>query len=149
LNALCLALAKAGFSGPSLFLFPLALWLAHVTCVLLVQYLTAANSYPLAYSGLVEVSEGPFKGHRWAEPSGVDLQRLMRHVYDNPEEAKAKGRRARQDMLAYAPQAVNRIVLRRLRDIEASLMREGKLPTKERGKGKSGSSRKKEERVDL
>ena len=35
-----------------------------------------------------------YEGFRWAEPSYADLRRLMRHVYTNPGEARAKGERA-------------------------------------------------------
>ncbi|GAQ90803.1 UDP-glycosyltransferase superfamily protein [Klebsormidium nitens] len=91
------------------------------------EYLREGNSYPLPISRLVPVEGGPFDGHLWAEPSGQDLARLMRHVYTHREEARAKGRQARRDMLAYAPQAVAGQVLARLRQIEAKLIKAGRL----------------------
>lgn len=101
------------------------------------QYLREGNSYPLPISRLVPVEGGPFHGHLWAEPSGPDLARLMRHVYTHREEARAKGRQARLDMLAYAPQAVAGRVLARLRQIEAKLKKAGKLGPGRTGPGKS------------
>jgi glycosyltransferase involved in cell wall biosynthesis len=36
----------------------------------------------------------------WAQPDADALRRLMRHVYENPDEARAKGRRARAEVSA-------------------------------------------------
>ncbi|CAK7325190.1 unnamed protein product [Dovyalis caffra] len=71
------------------------------------EYLTEENSYPLPVDRMSEVMEGPFKGHLWAEPSIDKLQLLMRHVISNVEEAKMKGRQAREDMIRrFSPQIV-------------------------------------------
>ncbi|KAF7147116.1 hypothetical protein RHSIM_Rhsim03G0096200 [Rhododendron simsii] len=64
------------------------------------EYLTEENSYPLPVDAMSEVFEGPFKGHLWAQPSVDRLRVLMRRVVSTPEEAKAKGRRAREDMIS-------------------------------------------------
>lgn len=75
------------------------------------EYMTEENSYPLPVERMSEVVEGPFQGHLWAEPSGDKLQILMRHVMSNPEEAKAKGRQARDDMInRFSPEIVAGIV---------------------------------------
>lgn len=75
------------------------------------EYMTEENSYPLPVERMSEVTEGPFKGHFWAEPSADKLQNLMRHVMSNPEEAKAKGRQAREDMInRFSPEIVAGIV---------------------------------------
>ncbi|XAR53531.1 Starch synthase [Bertholletia excelsa] len=75
------------------------------------EYITDENSYPLPVEVLSEVSEGPFKGHLWAEPSIDKLQVLLRDVMINREEAKAKGRKARADMISrFSPDIVARIV---------------------------------------
>lgn len=75
------------------------------------EFLTVDNSYPLPVHEMSEVKEGPFVGHLWAEPSADMLQVLMRRVVKTPEEAKAKGRRAREDMLTkFAPHIVAQIV---------------------------------------
>ncbi|XP_057472238.1 uncharacterized protein LOC130760790 [Actinidia eriantha] len=75
------------------------------------EYITEINSYPLPVDVMSEVTEGPFKGHLWAEPSADKLQVLMRRVISNPEEAKAKGRQAREDMInRFSPKIVAGIV---------------------------------------
>ncbi|KAL6989199.1 hypothetical protein U1Q18_014952 [Sarracenia purpurea var. burkii] len=75
------------------------------------EYLTEENSYPLPMEGLSEVPEGPFRGHLWAEPSVDRLRVLMRRVMSHPEEAKVKGRRAREDMISrFSPEIVAGIV---------------------------------------
>lgn len=75
------------------------------------EYLTEENSYPLPVEKMSEVREGPFKGHLWAEPSISKLRGLMRHVVSNVQEAEAKGRRAREDMIRrFAPEVVAGIV---------------------------------------
>ncbi|XP_016494568.2 uncharacterized protein LOC107813778 [Nicotiana tabacum] len=75
------------------------------------EFMTEENSYPLPVDRMSEVREGPFKGHLWAEPCVDKLQMLMRHVMRNHEEAKAKGRRARDDMMSgFSPEVVAGIV---------------------------------------
>lgn len=82
------------------------------------EYLTEANSYPLAVDAMSEVFEGPFKGHLWAEPSVDKLRVLMRCVVSAPEEAKTKGRRAREDMIGkFSPEIVAGIVTDRVLQI--------------------------------
>jgi glycosyltransferase involved in cell wall biosynthesis len=61
-------------------------------------------------------------GHRWAQPSVKHLRKLMRHVVEHPQEAKAKGKRARKDIVAkYSQENVAEIVLERLQAIENKL----------------------------
>ncbi|KAM3282714.1 hypothetical protein P3S67_026359 [Capsicum chacoense] len=75
------------------------------------EFMTEENSYPLPVDRMSEVTEGPFKGHLWAEPSVDKLQMLMRHVMRNCEEAKAKGKQARDDMMSrFSPEVVAGIV---------------------------------------
>lgn len=82
------------------------------------EYLTVDNSYPLLVDRLSEVREGPVKGHLWAEPSVNKLQVLMRHVMSNVDEAKAKGRRAREDMITrFSPEIVAGIVTHHIQNI--------------------------------
>ncbi|EEF45756.1 uncharacterized protein LOC8272376 [Ricinus communis] len=82
------------------------------------EYLTEENSYPLPVDRLSEVMEGPFKGHLWAEPSVDKLQHLMRHVTANVEEAQAKARQAREDMITrFSPQVVAGVVTNQLKNI--------------------------------
>lgn len=82
------------------------------------EFLTDENSYPLAFERMSEVKEGPFKGHLWAEPSIGKLQDLMREVTTNVDEAKAKGRRARDDMVRqFSPDIVADIVYHHIQNV--------------------------------
>lgn len=75
------------------------------------EFMTEDNSYPLPVDSMSEVTEGPFKGHLWAEPSVNKLQMLMRHVTRNHEEARARGKQARDDMMSrFSPEVVAGIV---------------------------------------
>ncbi|KAJ6817346.1 uncharacterized protein M6B38_412380 [Iris pallida] len=75
------------------------------------EYLTEENGYPLRVDRMSEVTEGPFEGHRWAEPSSNELRVLMRHVASNREEGRKKGRRAREDMIErFSPEVVARLL---------------------------------------
>ena len=69
--------------------------------------------------GLTEVTAGPFKNHRWAEPSVGSLRAAMRAVVEEPDVAELKGKRARQTMVEkYAPGRLADIVEGHLRRIE-------------------------------
>ncbi|XP_027934950.1 uncharacterized protein LOC114190317 [Vigna unguiculata] len=82
------------------------------------EYLTDDNSYPLPVDRMSEVTEGPFKGHLWAEPSVDKLQVLMRQVMNNLTEATAIGRKAREDMITrFSPEIVADIVADHILDI--------------------------------
>lgn len=82
------------------------------------EYLTEENSYPLIVDRMSEVMEGPFKGHLWAEPSVTKFRVLMRHVMDNVNEAKAKGRIAREDLITkLAPESVADTVIKHVLNI--------------------------------
>lgn len=75
------------------------------------EYLTEENGYPLPVDEMSEVTEGPFKGHLWAEPSSDKLRVLMRHVANNREEGRRKGRKAREDMIErFSPEVVARVL---------------------------------------
>jgi glycosyltransferase involved in cell wall biosynthesis len=75
------------------------------------EYLTEENGYPLDIDRLTEVTEGPFKGHLCAEPSVDHLRALMRYVIGDREEARSKGKKAREDMMKkFSPEIVARIV---------------------------------------
>jgi GT2 family glycosyltransferase len=56
-------------------------------------FANASNSYPIASEGLVEANpDSPFyRGLRWAQPSYDECRRMMRHVFENREEARARG----------------------------------------------------------
>ncbi|KAM0904455.1 hypothetical protein ACQ4PT_017992 [Festuca glaucescens] len=85
------------------------------------EYLTEDNGYPLDVDRLTEVTEGPFKGHLCAEPSVVHLRALMRRVFVDREEARSKGRKAREDMVErFSPEVVARIVADQIQQVLAS-----------------------------
>uniref|UniRef100_A0A7N0T5Z8 Glycosyl transferase family 1 domain-containing protein n=1 Tax=Kalanchoe fedtschenkoi TaxID=63787 RepID=A0A7N0T5Z8_KALFE len=75
------------------------------------EYLTEENGYPLTVDRMSEVTQGPFKGHFWAEPSADHLRVLMRHIMSDVEDGKRKGMKAREDMIKhFSPEIVARIV---------------------------------------
>ena len=71
-------------------------WSAHC------DFMNAENAYPLPVDRLVpaEAKCPYYKGFKWAQPSYHHLRRLMRHVFENQAEARAKGQRASRDVLA-------------------------------------------------
>ena len=66
------------------------------------DFMTPANSYLVDYE-LVPIGENaapyPPEGE-WAQPSVEHAARLMRHVVEHPEEARARGERSRADIRA-------------------------------------------------
>ncbi|KAL7691504.1 putative glycosyl transferase, family 1 [Plasmopara halstedii] len=75
-------------------------------------YMTEENSYPLRVSRLIEIEEGAFKGHKWADPCVEHLKELLLRVKNHPKEAVAKGKQARKDMVKnYSSNIVGEIVL--------------------------------------
>jgi GT2 family glycosyltransferase len=66
------------------------------------EFMNAENAYPLAVDRLIPaVAKCPYyAGFRWANPSYTDLRRLMRHVYENQGEARAKGEVASREVLS-------------------------------------------------
>lgn len=100
------------------------------------EYMTEGNSFPLRVERMVEVEEGPFKGHLWAEPSVGHLVELMQHVVAHGKEAKVKGKRAREDMVGkYAQEVVARVVGEELVRIQ------GKLEARSSGKSSADIER--------
>jgi glycosyltransferase involved in cell wall biosynthesis len=68
------------------------------------DYLNEQNGYPVKVAEMVDVYD-PFYYPsswdlgQWAQPDGADLRRILRHVFQHPEEAREKGRQARADIL--------------------------------------------------
>lgn len=64
------------------------------------DFMTPENSYLVEYSrAVIEDDTPPYpKGCVWAEPSVGHAAELLRRVYDRPDEARAKGERARAEM---------------------------------------------------
>lgn len=60
-----------------------------------------------------------FHGHRWAQPSTSHLRTLLRHLFTNPEEGRAKGLAARRRMVKrFSPQVLAYRVLQQLRRVQ-------------------------------
>lgn len=69
------------------------------------EYLSDDCAYLIPVERLVPVSDPYFfpSGHAlgvWAQPDAGRLRELMRHAFENPEEAREKGRRARAKVCA-------------------------------------------------
>jgi hypothetical protein len=69
-------------------------WSAHC------DFMNAENAYPLRVERIVPArARCPYySGFRWAEPSYDHLRQLMRHVFQHPAEARARGERASHDV---------------------------------------------------
>ena len=65
-------------------------------------FMTDENSYLVDIEGLVPAhgDTDRYLGRRWAEPSAEHLQQIMRRVFERRDEARARGREARRDMVA-------------------------------------------------
>lgn len=62
-------------------------------------FLDDSNSYPLQVSLVDAEAKCPYyTGFKWALPDEDHLVRLFRHVFENPQEASEKGRRAAVDV---------------------------------------------------
>jgi glycosyltransferase involved in cell wall biosynthesis len=66
------------------------------------EYLHAGVGYPLRVRGTVPaIAKCPYyAGFSWAEPDGEHLRQLLREVYEQPEEARRRGRAAAAEMAA-------------------------------------------------
>jgi len=70
-------------------------WGAHTA------FLSAEKGYPLRYRLIPAVARCPYYyGFRWADPDEEHLVELLRHVYEHPDEARARGARAAAEVLA-------------------------------------------------
>jgi glycosyltransferase involved in cell wall biosynthesis len=85
------------------------------------EFMDDANSYLIEPNGIVDVpdfalKEVPsYRGHKWAEPSVERLRQQMRFVFEHSDEARAKGRRARQEVTEkYDASVVCRKIVERL-----------------------------------
>ncbi len=94
------------------------------------DFMTINNSYPVEYE-LTQLQQdyGHYKqGQVWAEPNIEHAAQLMRHVYEQPVEAKKKAQRAALDIRSTnSPQAVSQIVQARLDIIPQSLAKRAKI----------------------
>jgi glycosyltransferase involved in cell wall biosynthesis len=81
------------------------------------DFMNVSNSFPVAYE-LVELEEnvGPYKaGEIWAQPSIEHAAQLMRQVLENPEDARARGLRAKATIERdFSAEAVGQFIQQRL-----------------------------------
>ena len=89
--------------------------------------MTAENSFlidcTIADTASLDPELSHYRNHRWAEPSEISLRQALRRVQQAPDEARAKGRRARQDMLRrYSRAAVADLMVARLQEIERKIL---------------------------
>eukprot|EP00521_Asterionellopsis_glacialis_P018455 CAMPEP_0195292718 /NCGR_PEP_ID=MMETSP0707-20130614/10694_1 /TAXON_ID=33640 /ORGANISM="Asterionellopsis glacialis, Strain CCMP134" /LENGTH=470 /DNA_ID=CAMNT_0040353257 /DNA_START=41 /DNA_END=1453 /DNA_ORIENTATION=- len=63
------------------------------------EFVTDENGYLLPITGLVDANLDAFPGHKWAEPDGDALEKIMVNMRDDPEKTMQKGSRARKDVL--------------------------------------------------
>jgi len=80
------------------------------------DFISGDTAYPLAVEKLrpAEARCPYYKGSNWAEPSYEHLRSLVRHVYENREEARMVGRRASDEILSKWTweQSVKKIIAR-------------------------------------
>jgi len=85
------------------------------------------SSRHLPWQGLVPVMDNSesawwFRGLQWAQPSVSHLRRLMRHVFENRQEAATKGAAARRRMVErYSPEVLALRLADEFRRIEGAL----------------------------
>ncbi len=98
------------------------------------DYMNDNNSY-LIDCDIVDVPPSAWRevplwrGHKWAQPSVAHTRKLMREVYENRQEAREKGERARKEIIEnFNYPTVAKKMIKRLREIRSIL---GK---KEKGK---------------
>ena len=95
-------------------------------------FINEENAYPVRVDRTTLVSGHEEEGHKWAEPSQEHLQELMRHVFENANQARAKGARGRRDMIEkYSPEKVASIVIERVKDILRNYNHDGEQSKQE------------------
>lgn len=89
-----------------------------------VDFMTAENSYRVGYE-LVPIGNGaaPYAADgTWAEPDVAEAARLMRHVFEQPEEAARRAERAASDIrMRFSAEAAGQVMRARLEQIAARL----------------------------
>lgn len=89
------------------------------------EFMTNENSYLIDIEGLVKIKENEINsyiGHKWAQPSEKHLIKILRQIYQNPQEAKKKGIKARQDIVKnFNLDSVAKIIVDRLNKIDEKI----------------------------
>jgi glycosyltransferase involved in cell wall biosynthesis len=91
------------------------------------DFMTVNNSYPVEYDLIeLEADYGPYKqGQIWAEPNIDHAAVMLRHLYENPADAKKKAKRAAVDLrLHNSPEAIAAIIQTRLQVIRQAQVTE-------------------------
>jgi len=94
------------------------------------DFMTAENSYlcPSRRSEVGPEREPYPAASHWSEPDMVEAAALLRYVYDHPEEARARGRRAAEDILSFhSAAAAGTIINQRLATIRRRRANPGPL----------------------
>lgn len=85
--------------------------------------MTTSNSYPVRYV-LTQIKEGRDAIYRdkkeWAEPDEAHAAQLMRHVFEDQDDARQKGARAAETIEThFSPAAVGQLIKARLETIDS------------------------------
>jgi glycosyltransferase involved in cell wall biosynthesis/SAM-dependent methyltransferase len=86
------------------------------------EFMTPQNSYPVDYTlRPVGDAAGPYPATgEWAEPDIGHAARLMRHVFEDRQEATKRGRRAAEDLRRnHSAEAAGRAMAERIRRVRA------------------------------
>jgi hypothetical protein len=84
------------------------------------DFMNAQNSYPVEYELVVNPEKaGPYpKGETWANPSIDHATALLKFVFQNRDDARSRGERARKELdAAYSEPAIAELIQKRLRVI--------------------------------
>ena len=92
-------------------------------------FLDDAVGFPLAYTGLRPIPDGPFAGHLLAEPDVAHLRSLLRRLVSDPAEGRARGAEARKRMQAsFSPRSVAEVVRREVEAVTAAVLARASPP---------------------
>jgi glycosyltransferase involved in cell wall biosynthesis len=96
------------------------------------DFMTPENSYLCSYR-MSKVGQGhePYPADsNWSEPDIVEAARLLRHVYENREEACARGLRAAEDMrVLHSPEVAAPVICSRIETIRRRRARSDLQPS--------------------
>ena len=63
------------------------------------EFLNEENSFPLNPDELIEIEDGAFRGHMWADVNCQQVRQTMRKVFENEIDSKTRGAQARKTMV--------------------------------------------------
>lgn len=88
------------------------------------EFMKDSNSFLVPVDSMVEANA---QEHLWAKPSVAELGRLMRLVYDKPDQSQSKAKQARRDVIGeYSHARVAEKIVRQLWDIRANRLEVGR-----------------------